>query len=119
MRPKDSSWGQTHLLGDWKARVTKVSESPTHQRFCIPDSLLKMNVCTSKQEEQLGHKPSTEIEEVPSRFILMRTCKKRKQISQVILFSEEEFHDIGKTVIHYITSNKENTGCHEMQAKAR
>ena len=37
----------------------------------------------------------------------------------MVLFSEEEFHDVGKTVIHYITSNKENTGCQEMQAKVR
>ena len=52
-----------------------------YQKFCIPDVLLKMNVQTSKQEEQLGHKPSAETEKVPSKFILIRTCEKRKQVS--------------------------------------
>lgn len=31
----------------------------------------------------------------------------------MVLFSEEEFMDVEKSVIHYVTSNKKSTGCHE------
>ena len=119
MRAQDSSLGQAHLFRDWKARVTKIQESPMHQKFCIPDVLLKMNAQTSKQEEQLGCKPSAETEKVPSKFILIRTRKKRKQMSPGGPVFRGGISGCWKNnVIHYVTSNK-NTGCHEMQAKAR
>lgn len=73
--------------------------------------------CTAQDEhphikargETGSQKPPTGAEKVPSKSILIRTHGKRKQnVLQVVLFSEEKVRDVGKGVIHYNTPNKEN-----------